>query len=202
MTAARDAILQSIAKRRGAPKPVPDYALPDWIGDAATQFAAKAKTSVAEVHEIAAPEDAPEKIFAILAMAKLPMCLHVAAQSPLNALPWQRAPGLAITASPPGGSDSAFSAAEYGIAETGTLVFFSGPRNASSWHFRPGREFVPLSRAGIVPRFEDIIARMAADGRMPATLNLVTGPSRTADIEQTIELGAHGPWEVHILITG
>jgi L-lactate dehydrogenase complex protein LldG len=37
---------------------------------------------------------------------------------------------------------------------------------------------------------------------MPATLNLVTGPSRTADIEQTIELGAHGPRTLHILFAG
>ena len=57
-----------------------------------------------------------------------------------------------------------------------------------------------VMRDSILPRFEDIVAVLAAEPRMPATLNLVTGPSRTADIEQTIELGAHGPREVHILI--
>jgi len=61
---------------------------------------------------------------------------------------------------------------------------------------------VLLPKVCILPRFEDIIARLAPQGRMPATLNLITGPSRTADIEQTIELGAHGPRALHILIVG
>jgi len=128
--------------------------------------------------------------------------LHLPSTSPLQALPWHRAPGLKIAPEPPSGNDSALSQADYGIAETGTLVFLSGPQSASSWHFRPGCEFVLLPRYGIVPRFEDIIMRIKALGRMPATLNLITGPSRTADIEQTIELGAHGPRAIHILIAG
>ena len=202
MSAARDSILQSIARAGGTPKPVPEYALPQWTADASAHFIGKAKASVAEIHEIAMPEDAPETILSILAMAGLQPQLHIAAHSPLSALPWHRAPGLMRIAEPPGGDDSAFSAADYGIAETGTLVFLSGPQSASSWHFRPGREFVLLPRTCIVPRFEDIIALLRADGRMPSTINLVTGPSRTADIEQTIELGAHGPGAVHILIAG
>jgi len=50
-----------------------------------------------------------------------------------------------------------------------------------------------------VPRLEEVISRL---GAIPATVNLVTGPSRTADIEQTIERGAHGPRELHILLIG
>jgi len=183
-------------------KPVPDYILPAWTADAAAHFIGKSKASVADVHEIAAPEEAPEAILAILTGAGLAPRLHLPAHSPLNALSWQRAPGLAVVQGLPSGDDNAFSGADYGIAETGTLVFLSGPQSASSWHFRPGREFVLLRRSSILPRFEDIIALLSAEGRMPATLNLVTGPSRTADIEQTIELGAHGPRAVHILIAG
>jgi L-lactate utilization protein LutC len=52
----------------------------------------------------------------------------------------------------------------------------------------------------ILPTLEDVFAQMA-DATMPATLNLVTGPSRTADIEQTIERGAHGPRALHIFLT-
>jgi L-lactate utilization protein LutC len=61
---------------------------------------------------------------------------------------------------------------------------------------------VVLKRALIVPRLEDVIEAFARNGTMPATVNLVTGPSRTADIEQTIERGAHGPRELCILIAG
>ena len=202
MSAAREAILQSIAKGRTAAEPIPDYTLPVWTADVGTHFMTKAKESMAEIHGIATPEDAPEAILAILTRAKLPPRLHLPPYSPLNALPWHRAPGLATVPEPPSGNDSAFSAADYGIAETGTLVFFSGAQSASSWHFRPEREFVLLPRLCILPRFEDVIALLSAEGRMPATLNLVTGPSRTADIEQTLELGAHGPRAVHILIAG
>jgi L-lactate dehydrogenase complex protein LldG len=184
------------------PRPVPDYALPEWTADTGSHFVTKAKASMANIHEIASPEDAPEAILSILASGDSPLRLHLPPQSPLNALPWHRASGVAVLSEPPGGDDSAVSAADYGIAETGTLVFFSGPDRASSWHFRPGREFVLLSRVCILPRFEDISALLSVGRRMPATLNLVTGPSRTADIEQTIELGAHGPRAIHVLIAG
>ena len=197
---ARDAILANLAKGHRALSPVPDFALPGWTNDAPGHFVAKAKASVAEVHSIATADDAPEAILSIIAANGLPPRLHLPRISPLNSLPWHRAPGLSIVPEPPSGNDSAFSAADYGIAETGTLVFFSGSQSTSSWHFRPGREFVLLPRRHIVLRFEDIIARTGISGGMPATLNLITGPSRTADIEQTIELGAHGPRAIHILI--
>ena len=202
MTTARDAILANLAKGRANAKPVPDYILPGWTNDAPGHFIQKAKASVAEVHAIASINEAPEAILSIIAANGLQPRLHLPNVSPLNALPWHRAPGLAVSAEPPSGNDSAFSQADYAIAETGTLVFLSGAQSASSWHFRPGREFVLLSRNAIVPRFEDIIARLKTLGRMPATLNLITGPSRTADIEQTIELGAHGPRALDILIAG
>ena len=202
MNPAREAVLKAIAKGRATARPVPDYALPAWTADPVSHFIAKAKASMAQVHEIAGLEEAPQLIWAVMSAAGLAPLLHLPANSPLRELTWQRAPGLSLAAGPPGGEDSAFSAADYAIAETGTLAFFSGPRSASSWHFRPGREFVLLPRACILPRLEDVIGLLSAERRMPATLNLVTGPSRTADIEQTIELGAHGPRDVHILIAG
>jgi len=39
-------------------------------------------------------------------------------------------------------------------------------------------------------------------GQLPRATNLVSGPSRTGDIEQTIVLGAHGPYRVHVVIVG
>lgn len=177
--------------------------MPDFAGDPVTGFAAKAKATVAQVHEIASAADAPVRILDILRAAGTALELHIPAESPLNQLlPWATAPDLTISPALPSGDEAAFSSADYGIAETGTAVFFSGPGAPSSWHFRPGREFILLEKSRIVARFEDVIARIAPPGRMPATLNLVTGPSRTADIEQTIELGAHGPRELHILIAG
>ena len=198
---AREAILAAVkAGRRAEPKPG-RYALPAWTGETVAQFAARARATAAEVHEIATVDDAPEAIWSILIKKNAARHVHIPENAAANELPWQRAPGLSVKHERPSGSDSAVSFANYGIAETGTLLFCSGERSASSWHFLPGLEFVVLKRALILPRLETVIDALARDG-LPSTVNLVTGPSRTADIEQTIERGAHGPRELCILIAG
>lgn len=201
MSTARETILEGVRKGQRVAQPS-SYVLPAWSGDARAVFVAKARASAAEVHEIAALEDAPAAVWAILNAANATPRLHMPSESLLNDLPWQRAPGITLSHEAPSGSDSALSRADYGIAETGTLVFFSGARTPSSWHFLPGSEIVLLQRDVILPRLEDVFARLGGAATMPATVNLVTGPSRTADIEQTIERGAHGPRDVHILVVG
>jgi L-lactate dehydrogenase complex protein LldG len=198
---ARETILTAVRAGRRA-EPAPRYALPAWTGDTASQFAERARSTASEVHEIAQMDDAPEAIWSILVNKNAARHVHIPRHSAVNELPWQRAPGLTVKSERPSGSDSAVSFANYAIAETGTLVFFSGERSASSWHFLPGLEFVVLRRQLIAPRLETVIEALARSGAMPATVNLVTGPSRTADIEQTIERGAHGPRELCILIAG
>lgn len=198
---AREAILDAVRRGRRT-EPESRYALPVWTGDTVAQFAASARAAGADVHEIARVEDAPEAIWSILANRNAAQHVHVPRNSPANELPWQRASGLTLKMERPSGSDSAVSFANYAIAETGTLVFLSGERSASSWHFLPGLEFVVLRRELVVPRLEDVIDALASRTTIPATVNLVTGPSRTADIEQTIERGAHGPRELCILIAG
>ena len=196
----RDIILQSLNKPRRVKEMPPPIILPAATNPRAN-FIAKAISSAAQIHEIPSAEDAPARIATALRDAGAGLQLHIPADSPLNALPWRRAPELTISAEAPGGDQPALSAADYGIAETGTLVFLSGSRTPSSWHFRPGREFVLIEATKILPRFEDVIERLGSEP-MSATINLITGPSRTADIEQTIEMGAHGPREVHILLCG
>ena len=198
---ARETILAALRAGRRT-EPAPRYALPAWTGDRISQFAERARATAAEVHEIAQVDDAPEKIWSILAASNAPRHVHIPRHSPVNDLPWQRAPGLTVKSERPSGSDSAVSFADYAIAETGTLVFFSAEKSSSSWHFLPGWEFAIVRRHLVVPRFETVIDTLARQGGMPATVNLVTGPSRTADIEQTIERGAHGPRELCILIAG
>lgn len=202
MTGARETILENLRKNQGMRRESPSYTLPPLAGDPISHFIAKARASVADVREITSPENAPAAVQAILVAEHLPSRIHVPVRSPLRALPWASVPALEVTDRAPSGADTAFSAADYAIAETGTLAFLSGPHTPSSWHFRPGREIVLLLRPCILPRLEDVIALLRAARGMPATLNLVTGPSRTADIEQTIELGAHGPCATHILIAG
>jgi L-lactate utilization protein LutC len=197
MNVGRDIILQSLSNPRRSQQP-PEILLPPWTADLREHFIAKAKASAAQVHEIAQAAAAPAKISEVLRSAGARPELHIPAASPLYQWAW-RGNELELSPEAPGGEDTALSAADLGIAETGTVVFLSGPQSLSSWHFRPGREFILLESRLIVPRLEDVLARIGRD-HVPATINLVTGPSRTADIEQTIEMGAHGPREIHILL--
>ena len=90
-----------------------------------------------------------------------------------------------------------------GIAETGTLVMASGPDHPVTLNLLPDTHIVVLREADIVGGYEDVWGRLRqryGKDRMPRTVNTITGPSRTGDIEQAIELGAHGPRRMHILV--
>ncbi len=198
MSGARDSILQTLRATRGLTQPRADYRFPASNEDLAALFARKAKEADADVATVATRDEVPAAIAAFLAAIGAAPCLHVPLNSLLRALPWARAQNLSLSADPPGPEDAVLAEASCAFAETGTVVFASGAQQPSSWHFLPGREIVLLPRARILARPEDALALFAEN--TPATLNLVTGPSRTGDIEQTIERGAHGPRAVHILI--
>ena len=89
------------------------------------------------------------------------------------------------------------------IAETGTLMLCSGPDSPAVNSLLPETHVAVVPRAHIVADMEE--AWRAARSELaawPRAINFVSGPSRTADIEQTIVLGAHGPYRVHLLIVG
>jgi len=88
-----------------------------------------------------------------------------------------------------------------GIAETGTLLLASGPDTPTSLNFLPDVHIVAVSADSIRGSYEDAWAEVRARfPTPPRTLNMITGPSRTGDIEQTIQLGAHGPRQVHVVV--
>lgn len=90
-----------------------------------------------------------------------------------------------------------------GVVETGTLALFSGPDNPTTLNFLPENHIVVVNQSDIVSHYEDIwtlVREKYGAGKMPRALNLITGPSRSADIEQTLLLGAHGPVRLHVLL--
>jgi len=94
----------------------------------------------------------------------------------------------------------AVSRALCGIAETGTLVLRSGPGRPTTAAFLPPIHVVVLDRTEIVGGYEDAWDRVRAAGDTPRTVNWITGPSRSADIEQTLNMGAHGPIRLVIVL--
>jgi L-lactate dehydrogenase complex protein LldG len=92
-------------------------------------------------------------------------------------------------------------------------MLMSGPESPTTLNFLPQLHIVVLPAARIVGCYEDAFARLRAaraggsgggspEGMMPRVVNWITGPSRTADIEQTLLLGVHGPRQLQILILG
>src|SRR5205085_6001380 len=86
------------------------------------------------------------------------------------------------------------------IAETGTLMLTSGAETPSTLNFLPDTHVVVLEAGQVVPTYEEGWTRLRARGDMPRTVNFITGPSRTGDIEQRIQLGAHGPRRLHVVL--
>ena len=88
-----------------------------------------------------------------------------------------------------------------GIAETGTLMTVSGAGTPGSVSLLPETHIALLEAHRIVAHMEDAWNLMRAElGRPPRAVNFISGPSRTGDIEQTIVIGAHGPYRVHIIV--
>jgi len=90
--------------------------------------------------------------------------------------------------------------AHLGMAETGTLVLASGPENPVTLTFLGETHVVVVAADDIKAGFEDMWAEWRVRALDPRTINMVTGPSRSADIGQTLQLGAHGPVALHVFV--
>lgn len=178
---------------RGQLQPEPRVAL----------FRAEAERVHASVTEVASPAAVPAEVARFLREANLPATLRMGADPRLAAMPWAET-ALEVSAGPSAGHDlNAVSHALAGVAETGTLALPSGPDNPTTLNFLPDNHVVVIRAADIEADLESVWARLRTrygKAEMPRVLNLVTGPSRSGDIEQTMLLGAHGPRRLHIVI--
>jgi L-lactate dehydrogenase complex protein LldG len=118
-------------------------------------------------------------------------------------LDWAAA-GLAIEARPTAGDDRlGITGCFCAIAETGTLVVLSGADTPTGTTILPDTHIAVVRRQRIVGGMEEAFALIRREcSSPPRAINMISGPSRTGDIEQTIVLGAHGPYRVHILVVG
>jgi L-lactate dehydrogenase complex protein LldG len=124
----------------------------------------------------------------------------------LTGLPWQSRPLIEISAGPSAGDDPvSLCHAEAGVAETGTLMMASGPQGPSTLNFLPETEIVLLPAERVVGGMEQAWQALRArlpGGQLPRTVNFITGPSRSADIGLKLQMGAHGPRRLHIIVVG
>jgi L-lactate dehydrogenase complex protein LldG len=123
----------------------------------------------------------------------------------LDEIPWGERPLIALKRGRVGPEDAVGLAPAFAaVAESGTLMLISGSETPTSLNFLPDTHIVVLRRDQVVASYEDGFDRLRAlaaqNGEWPRTVNFITGPSRTGDIEQKIELGAHGPRRLHIVL--
>jgi L-lactate dehydrogenase complex protein LldG len=134
----------------------------------------------------------------------LPQRLRVGADKRLQRINWPASGGPELLDGPAAGDEIvglsyAFAAA----SETGTLALVSGPDNPTTINFLPENHIVLVDSRDIETHFEAIwtrIRRKYGETLMPRAVNFITGPSRSADIGQTLILGAHGPVRLHIIV--
>lgn len=88
------------------------------------------------------------------------------------------------------------------VAETGSLIFESATEMPTSLLFLPEQHIVILEKNKIVAHMENVWDQLTNQHASPRVIHCNTGPSRTADIELTLELGAHGPRAMHVIIIG
>jgi L-lactate dehydrogenase complex protein LldG len=90
------------------------------------------------------------------------------------------------------------STALYGLADTGSVVLAASPEEPRANSLLPAVHVSLLAEDRILPGLDELFE--AVGGDLPSALAIVTGPSRSADIEQKLAVGVHGPREVHVVL--
>jgi L-lactate dehydrogenase complex protein LldG len=180
---------------------------PAMPADLVERFVVRATDMESTVERLADRRDIPAAVARYLDALVLPPAIaaqksHAGVCWPEFAdLDWTGA-GLAIEARPTVGNDRLGITGTFcAIAETGTLVVLAGAQTPTATALLADTHVAVVDAARIVSGMEEAFALIRNErSRLPRAVNLISGPSRTGDIEQTIVLGAHGPFRVHILL--
>ena len=148
--------------------------------------------------------DVPEAVAAYLRNTNLPAHVRRGSDPVLARLPWHRGGALEVVEGRAHESDRAsVTRAFAGVVESGTIIQLSGPENPTTLNFLPEAHIVVLEAPALFASYEEAwttLRGVYGEGAMPRTVNMISGPSRTADIEQTIVRPAHGPKNMHVII--
>jgi len=167
-------------------------------------FRSMMQLAAGTVEMVARRDEVPGAVAKFLRAHNLPPALRRGADPRLDAMPWGRERTLDVASGPSDGGDAVAVSHAFGAAaETGTLMLTSGPDNPTTLNFLPETHVVVVQADDIAGDYETLWRRLReryGPGKMPRTVNWITGPSRSADIEQTLILGAHGPRRLHVIV--
>lgn len=162
------------------------------------QFVTMAEAGLAHVERLGSLASLPEALSNALRSRNLGQSIRCGEDPVFQQLDWgsiEVTRGVGRVEEP-----ATLSMARYGVAETGTLALTSGPDNPVTLTFLGETHFVVLRASDVMANLEGVWAKLRAQGIDARTVNLVTGPSRTGDIAQQLELGAHGPVDLQIFL--
>jgi L-lactate dehydrogenase complex protein LldG len=179
----------------------PVSARPRMEWEPAARFRERALGLASTVDEVEAIQSVPAAAARYLRAHSLPLAAVCWAE--LAALDW-RAAGIDIAVREARDTDLVgITGAFCAIAETGTLMTLSGRETPPTVSLLPETHIAVVSKSRIVRGMEEAWQLLRdVIGNPPRAVNFISGPSRTADIEQTVTLGAHGPYRVHVVIAG
>lgn len=170
--------------------------------DLRARFVEMARKASADVEQLGGIDELPGLVAGICGAHGFDPAAAIAPDPGLEALRWSDA-GVAVEARRGQPDDRlCVGHAVCGVAETGTLVLASGPQSPITLNFLPDVHVVAIPADAIVGTYEESWSRIRGRGDMPRAINWITGPSRSADIEQTLQLGAHGPIRLVIALYG
>jgi L-lactate dehydrogenase complex protein LldG len=173
--------------------------LPDMSWELLPRFKERCIAMMSSVAEVGSLADVPQAVAKYLAENKLPP--NGACWPEFANLDWAGA-GLQIAARPANGDDKVGITGTYcALAENGTLMLLSGQDTHATTSLLPDNHIAVVPASRIVRAMEDSWDLLRREhGSLPRQVNFVSGPSRTADIEMTLVMGAHGPFRVHVII--
>lgn len=193
--AAREEVLAALANRGHGPKPAMDCSPLALL----ERFRLKSEALASTTDAVAREADVPAAVARYLTSTRL--AKSAVAWPSLATLDWAAA-GLVVEARGARGDDLVgITGCFCAVAETGTLMLCSSPETPAAVSLLPETHIALVHATRIVAYMEDAWALARKElGVLPRAVNFISGPSRTGDIEQTIVLGAHGPYRVHLII--
>lgn len=172
--------------------------------DLRAQFRAFLEGQSATVLDVIGSAAVPMAIMDYLRANNLPQEVRSGDDPYLAALPWNTATTLQRHIGPATATDAVgLSHAVAAVAETGTLALVSGPDNPVTLAFVPENHIIVVEEADLYGPHEQAWARIRerfGKGKMPRTVNFISGPSRTADIGGKLVTGAHGPRRLCVIL--
>ena len=172
---------------------------PDIASDLVGRFAEKLEQVGGSVERVESLDEVANAVGGYLKRHQLPNDLVVSTDAVVSSIEWP--PLITTKAGPATGQELvSVTGALAAVAEAATLVLVSGEKTPTSLNFLPDDHIVVLSESRVVGHLEDAWAALRSSGDMPRTVNLISGPSKTGDVELTLVQGAHGPRRLHVIL--